>query len=332
MGKRCPKNTRIGFTIVELLIVIVVIAILAAITLIAYNGIRERSSNSSVQASVTSLAKKIEASRFAVDNTSESYPATITNFSEATGGSTTFDYQTIAASNYYCLTGTQSNTSYYISSIDSTARRGVCPPTSGLILWVPLTSSTKDYVSGQLANASPDISYGTSQNGQDKGAAVLNGTSSFLRYDATPVAVGQPGITMSAWVNIASGTSTFQSIISKNGPYILWMLASQQIQSGLLKTSWYWTNTSQTLQYGAWTLVTVTYDGAIRKTYINGSIVGTDGQITGAINTSGASVTIGSDLAGGGRFFLKGSLDDVRVYNRALSDQEVQTLFQSNAQ
>lgn len=35
-----PKERQIGFTIVELLIVIVVIGILAAITVVAYNGIQ----------------------------------------------------------------------------------------------------------------------------------------------------------------------------------------------------------------------------------------------------------------------------------------------------
>lgn len=39
---KLEKQTSGGFTIVELLIVIVVIAILAAITFIAYSGIRER--------------------------------------------------------------------------------------------------------------------------------------------------------------------------------------------------------------------------------------------------------------------------------------------------
>lgn len=39
------KRTNSGFTIVELLIVIVVIGILAAITIVAYNGIQQRAAN-----------------------------------------------------------------------------------------------------------------------------------------------------------------------------------------------------------------------------------------------------------------------------------------------
>ncbi len=50
-----------GFTIVELLIVIVVIAILAAITIVAYNGIQNRAKTSSGQAAANALDKKLEA-------------------------------------------------------------------------------------------------------------------------------------------------------------------------------------------------------------------------------------------------------------------------------
>ena len=49
-----------GFTIVELLIVIVVIAILAGIALVAFNGIQTRAKDSSRIAKVTSIAKAIE--------------------------------------------------------------------------------------------------------------------------------------------------------------------------------------------------------------------------------------------------------------------------------
>lgn len=55
------KIKQSGFTIVELLIVIVVIAILAAITIVAYNGIQNRAKNSAAQALSNNVTKKAEA-------------------------------------------------------------------------------------------------------------------------------------------------------------------------------------------------------------------------------------------------------------------------------
>lgn len=55
--------TQKGFTIVELLIVVVVIAILAAITIVSYNGISNRAYDSSIQKDLADMYKVIESDR-----------------------------------------------------------------------------------------------------------------------------------------------------------------------------------------------------------------------------------------------------------------------------
>ena len=61
-SRKSPHTiSRHGFTIVELLIVIIVIAILASITVIAYNGVRQRANNAAVIDAASKSMRMIEA-------------------------------------------------------------------------------------------------------------------------------------------------------------------------------------------------------------------------------------------------------------------------------
>jgi len=78
---------------------------------------------------------------------------------------------------------------------------------------------------------------------------------------------------------------------------------------------------------GKWHLVSVTFDGKAIRFYADGQEIGVK-TATGSIDTQGeAPAYIGSDL--GTREFFKGGIDDVRVYNRALSTGEIKTMAQA---
>ncbi|MBI3853266.1 MAG: LamG domain-containing protein [Verrucomicrobia bacterium] len=76
-----------------------------------------------------------------------------------------------------------------------------------------------------------------------------------------------------------------------------------------------------------WSFVALTYDGSNIRLYANG---GSETNAIGPLNTQNSHLWIGAEtLNDGGTFrdFFKGSIDDVRIYNRALSQQEVQQLY-----
>lgn len=116
-----------GFTIVELLIVVVVIAILAAITVVAYNGVSQRSKESASQSAVSQAAKKIQT--FAITN-NETFPSTLDQAGVTSSASTKFQYRvdTSATPQTFCVTAATSNVSYFINNTTSPKpTAGACP-------------------------------------------------------------------------------------------------------------------------------------------------------------------------------------------------------------
>lgn len=116
------RKNQTGFTIVELLIVIVIIAILASIVIVAFNGIQGRARESEVKAGVGQSKKKLQL--YQIDN--GSYPAT-GNLAAAgvTNGSVTYQYAQTGSGTGFCLTGTKSGTAATITESTAVAT-GTC--------------------------------------------------------------------------------------------------------------------------------------------------------------------------------------------------------------
>jgi prepilin-type N-terminal cleavage/methylation domain-containing protein len=87
------KQRRYGFTIVELLIVIVVIGILAAIVIVAYSGVQARAKNSAIIQSAESVQKLIAS--YKITN-GDNYPVTPDAARCLTVDNHCTDYQPIA--------------------------------------------------------------------------------------------------------------------------------------------------------------------------------------------------------------------------------------------
>jgi len=79
---------------------------------------------------------------------------------------------------------------------------------------------------------------------------------------------------------------------------------------------------------GSWTHIAVTRQGAAIRIYIDGVQNGSTGSYSGALDFGGCPLYVGVDIdsgcTGGLGNYLDGRLDELRIYNRALSQTEIQ--------
>jgi prepilin-type N-terminal cleavage/methylation domain-containing protein len=154
----------VGFTIVELLIVIVVIGILAAIVIVAYNGVVGRANDAAVQSDLKSIATKINL--FNADNNKfPSVPADLTALAF-----------TANKSPYALAPKTQVNMIYCYDSTTASANYAVlAQSTSGKKFIVGSNNALSEYL-GSWTNSSSANCTGVS-------AALTNNLNGYLSTD-----------------------------------------------------------------------------------------------------------------------------------------------------
>ena len=197
-------------------------------------------------------------------------------------------------------------------------------PTLGLVAYYPF-----DEISGATAtDASGYNNHANAVNGaiwvsgRVNGALLFDGINDGLNLtNLASLGTGNTPHTIASWVRIDSlpQLRAWVLLLGKEGTGAHhWLLNSNGVsQLG----SWSGNQAQPTLPVGIWKHIALTFDGSTLKVYIDGSLVTTTNA---SFNLAGLPLTAASPHLGESAF--KGALDELRIYNRALSASEVGSL------
>lgn len=214
------KGQAQAFTIVELLIVIVIIAILAAASIVAYRGIQIRALSSALQSDLRNAASQISLDKAKAD----SYPLSLSAVDDGRGVTkgmnTIFQYTSDGSS--YCLTASSKNTSvgvFHISNTESLSE-GIC---SGHLAADIVANQPTDCPTGFIAVP------GNSSLGTDGGFCVMKYEAKNVGGIATSQAASTP------WVSISQTDAITTSQAACSGCHLVtepeWMTIAANVLS-----------------------------------------------------------------------------------------------------
>ena len=159
-------------------------------------------------------------------------------------------------------------------------------------------------------------------------ALSFNGSSSWVTVaDAGSLDLSS-AMTLEAWVRPTTLGTVWRSVVLKEQPgdlvYALYANSQASRPVGIVYASGAEQQAAGTAQLplNAWTHLAASYDGGIVRLFVNGVQVGTHAA-SGPLPNSTGVLRIGGNNVWGEWF--SGLIDEVRVYNRALTTAEIQT-------
>ena len=199
-----------------------------------------------------------------------------------------------------------------------------------LVLHLPLDQSLNgkapDLSGNGFSGVFKNMSSTNFVSGKAGNALNFDGANDYVEVpDAPLLRIGNQH-TLSAWIK-PDNTNNFRQIIGK-GAYSY----NMAIFSGKIRYILYngitisQVDSVSTVPTGVWTHVACTYDGAQAKIYINGLL---NKQVSWSLTPTQLTAVIQIGSGGGSSYYFKGQMDEVRLYQRALSANELSLIAPS---
>ncbi len=213
-------------------------------------------------------------------------------------------------------------------------------PTNGLVAYYPFDGSTNDESGHYLNGINAGVTFSDDHAGMANKAGNFNGVNSFIEVPHSALfdtIESHNAMTIAAWVNIRDwyqGWNIF-NVINKyesdgDGGWELCFAGQPENAISFVVSNGYSASLPLSLTFGTWYHVALTYDhsSGFVKFYINGNLLAMQQSPSPLQHTHGP-LYIGFSKAGPDEY-SDGSIDELYVYNRALTEGEIQAVFSSD--
>lgn len=192
-------------------------------------------------------------------------------------------------------------------------------PPPGLLAWYKGEDNLSDSQGANTATAPNGIAYATAMVG--KGFST-NGTSTYVQVADSP-ALRPQSLTAQAWVNLRSNASGYTPVFVFGANSSGLSTYQGHPSAVVCSASGCYSSVSLSVSLNTWYHLSMTYDSGSQTLllYVNGQQVGARSNVPPP-DYDGSPLRIGDSF-----FKTNGLIDEVQLYNRALSPTEIQEVF-----
>ena len=215
-------------------------------------------------------------------------------------------------------------------------------PKDSLIGWWPFNGNANDESGNGNHGTVNGATLTTDSSGKANSAYNFDGINNFIKINTIPKLNNIDGLTISAYILPLGTTGSRQFIVSRGydyaaGSFFLCHESNQNSDKLRFSINGYGTSNVLTtnpykIPYSNWQHIVAVKDNNSIKLFVNGLLTNTS-SYSDQLFTNTDTLYFGvhhfeNQTSGWFPYYFKGKMDNIAIYNRALSDQEIKQLYE----